>query len=113
MASSRISLNTPDWMDVRTAIEALQETLEGRIVVTIQHTNAKSLRALSLTATLFKDAESALDQAVLASASAFIQGGGIGATDAALLSLLYDLDRDYYRREVGIDQTKAEPSPAR
>ena len=113
MASSRTSLNTPDWMDVATAIQALQYTLQGRIVIALQHTNAKSLNALSLTATLFRDDEKAMGPTVLASASAFVQGGGIGATDTALLSLLYDLDRDYYRRETGIDQTKAKPYPAK
>lgn len=113
MASSRTSLNTPDWMDVATAIEALQYTLQGRIVVTVQHTNARSLKALSLTATLYKDDPDGLGPTVLASSSAFVQGGGIGATDTALLSLLYDLDRDYYRRETGVDQTKAKPYPAK
>lgn len=102
MASSRISLNTPDGKDVASAALALGKDVDGVVVVTLRFGGTGGRPSVAAEANmLLQD----IDQRVLrllGSASARLTGSELMALPAALLSLLYELDRDIYRRSEGL-----------
>lgn len=102
MASSRISLNTPDGKDVASAALALGKDVEGVVVVTLRFGGTEGRPTVTAEANMLAQD---IDQRVLrllGSASARLTGNELMALPAALLSLLYDLDRDIYRRSEGL-----------
>lgn len=102
MAASRFSSNGPDWKDVTRALLAIQESMQAVIVVSMCVAGSEQNPKLLLTATALSLKVGFQGPATSASASVSMPSTGAGDLCAALLSLGYELDKDWYRREQGI-----------
>lgn len=102
MASSRDTRNGPDWRDVAQAAEYMEKTLGCVIVI------RGVMRTLTKPASIVWIAEAYRELREIgvvkpwASASVSMLTRGAGGTDAALLLLLYELDKDAYRQTNGV-----------
>jgi hypothetical protein len=102
LASSRGTLNGPDWRDVATAMVEFQEMWNGVILIGITASMKGRLPNLSLTASMALPGNGNAAHAFSASASVSMLAGPSMDTDGALLYLLYELDKDLYRQIEGI-----------
>lgn len=92
MASSRNTLNGPDWEDVARAMLAFEDAEHCRVVLTINSGGDASAPDLVLQAQALGDAGSALEVITLASVSAKCSGTRLKSLEAALFQLMYALD---------------------
>lgn len=98
MASNRDTSNGPDWRDVAAAFLHLEEVGGRPISITAELWKKGNLSSIVWTArVLDRDPETG-EVSASASASVSMLTRGAGGTDAALLLLAYELDRDMYRQ---------------
>jgi len=102
LASSRSSLNRPDWRDVAVALLELEKLSGGYVVVRLRCGGTQGRPTMHLAAELLADDPNQQVVRTLASASVHSPGSFVGGLETALLSLGYELDRDWYRRIEGI-----------
>lgn len=102
LASSRDTSNGPDWRDVAQAFLYLEKLTGGKVSLRAE------LRPTSPQDSIVWIADLWLENLVnggpkhLGSASVSMLTRGGGGTDAALLLLAYELDKDIYRRSEGL-----------
>lgn len=104
MASSRVSLNTPDWKDAAVALLELERMAGGYVTVRIRVGGTQGRPTMHLTAELLADDPNQAVVRTLASAKISSPGAFVGGLETALLSLGYELDKDWYRRAEGIQK---------
>ena len=80
----------------------LEKEFGGTIRVTMRVAGSQKEPLLLLLAALEGPQGANGGRRLLASASVSMPARGVGATDAALLSLMYELDKDVYRRTQGM-----------
>lgn len=102
MATSRTTLNSPDWQDATRAALCFAADWQGSVRIVLSPYGSENRPGLTVTAHLYADQTAAMGAKPLASASVSIDGGGAGALSAGVLSALYELDKVIYRREIGI-----------
>lgn len=102
MASSRDTSNGPDWKDVARAMLEFEGGEENILTVKIAASGTQNAPKLLLLAAKTGPAGAPLVPQLLGSASVHMPGSGAGDLCAALLSLLYELDKDEYRRTEGL-----------
>lgn len=102
MASSRDTLNGPDWRDVAAAVDQFQEDWGGFVALTISLSGKGKFRTLTILATVSERPVSLADRQPSASASVNSKAFGAGDFSQALLSALYELDKEVYRQTVGV-----------
>lgn len=101
MASSRVTLNGPDWRDVASAMDGYQKMWEVAAEIRVRVVGTGKHAYLCLIGEL-RNAKSVNGVVVpLASASVNLRTGPAMATDAALLHLLYMLDAALYAASEG------------
>lgn len=101
MASNRDTSNGPDWKDVAAAAYHFEEVWEARVEIVGKVSGATKQPTLYWTAVLIEtDGKTGeVKRSDLASVSMLTRGGG--DTNSALLLLLYELDKELYRRVEG------------
>jgi hypothetical protein len=97
----------PDWRDATVAFLELARLAHGRVIVTMVPGGTTGRPHLLLKAELVADDDNQMVVRTLASASVRLPGSNGGATDVALLSLGYELDKDWYRRTEGVREHTA------
>lgn len=102
MASSRGTLNGPDWKDVVGAAQAFAQDWSGVVTLSLRPAGTLKNPILTIVAQLWADQRSVGVVRPLASASVSMPGSGVGDIHAAALSALYELDKEIYRREIGV-----------
>lgn len=102
MASKQGTSNGPDWRDVWAFMEELERELGGLVTVTVQRSNVLGSQSIYLAAKWEAHEPVAVGVPLWASVSATFPGNGVRGFEAALLSLVYDLDKELYRRIEGM-----------
>jgi len=102
LPSSRDTSNGPDWRDVAAAAKHFEQEWEAHIVVELQWRTVSSQPHIVWIASAIEMGKPKAEAALLGSASVSMLTRGAGGTDAALLLLLYELDKDIYRRTIGV-----------
>lgn len=74
----------------------------GTVKILLSPYGSDKMPSMTVIAQLYADQQAAMDRKPLASASVNLNGGAGGALSAAALSALYELDKEIYRREIGI-----------
>jgi len=104
LASSRGTSNGPDWRDVVTFLLEIQRDNNCKVEVTLTPTGSPGRPGLDLFAqALAVDADQQVVR-VLGSAKLHLPGSNFGGLSAALYSLGYELDKDLYRRNEGLQK---------
>lgn len=106
MASSRDTSSGPDWKDVVRALLYLEKTSDTSIRLGLRAGGTERNPVLLLVASAVSAEDISPGASIWASASVSMPGVGVGDTDAALLYLVYELDKDIYRQEQGIQPPK-------
>jgi len=75
---------------------------QGSVRIVLSPYGSETRPAMTVVAHLYADEKAAMGAKPLASASVSLDGGGAGALSAAALSALYELDKEIYRREIGV-----------
>lgn len=101
MASSRDSSNGPDWKDVASAAYHFESVWEGTVEIVGRVSGATRQPSLYWTAVLCRRNQETGEVERLDLASVSMLTRGSGDTNAALLLLLYELDKELYRRFEG------------
>lgn len=98
MAQSRISSNAPDWRDVAAAAGFMQRSLGIVVTIRAEMSVRHSPQSILWIAEAWRKnvTTGVVELWASSSVSMLVRGGG--GTDAAHLLLLYELDRDCYRR---------------
>ena len=102
MAVSRSTSNGPDWRDAAIAFLDIEKTAGAPVMLRSEvRTKPSRPHFVWIAECLIPPHEDGAPP-VLASASVSMITRGGGGTDAALLLLAYELDRDVYRKMTGI-----------
>lgn len=107
MASSRDTSNGPDWKDVTRALLDFQRSWEHPITIRLVPSGTFKFPKLTMQACAWSEDPESPAATCLAYASVSMPGNGAGDLCAALLLLGYELDKDVYRREMGISEPLA------
>ena len=102
MASNRFTLNSPDGKDVASAALFVAKEVGGVMEMSLRFGGTEGRPSMTAQVTVLA---TDLDQRVLrvlGSASKRFTGDELGAIAVALLSLVYECDRDIYRRSEGL-----------
>lgn len=99
MASSRITLNGPDWKDLAEALIAFERQNNVRIVITFRTCKGTEAPDMWAEAKAIGKADSSGVPSLLVLASVRCGGSNFQTVDAAVLSLLYQLDFQLAERE--------------
>lgn len=102
MASSRSTLNAPDWKDVTAAAQFMASGLEGVITLSLRPAGSSKRPSMTVVAQLWREQREIGAVKPLASASVLLTMERGGALEAACLSALYELDKEMYRRTIGV-----------
>ena len=98
MASSRISLNSPDWRDAATSVLAIGKMLGGRVDIRVKLGGSEGRPTITLIGEVLETDPDHQVLRCLASASVRVDTTTGMDLPTALLSLSYELDRDAYLR---------------
>jgi len=102
LASKQGTSNGPDWKDVtRAALEYMRDW-NGVVTVSLRPYGTDKQPGMTVVAQLWADQKSVGAVAPLASASVSLSAYGASGTSAAALASLYELDKEVYRREMGV-----------
>lgn len=107
MASSRDTRNGPDWKDVASAAQGFERATGWwiRIRADLRLRGSQPHIVWIAEATELIPPRGVAPRS--ASASVSMLTSGVGGTDAALLLLLYELDKDIYRQVTGLQPPEA------
>jgi len=101
LGSNRDTLNGPDWRDAASALLYLEELTGGKVEVRADLRPTKGSASIVWVGDVWSALSEDGVRLHLASASVSMLTRGGGGTDAALLLLAYELDKDLYRRTEG------------
>jgi len=102
LASRLGTSNGPDWQDVTRAALDYAETWGGAVTIHLRPYGTQKDPRMTVVASLYADQAAVGVLKPLASASVALPGGTAGGTSAAALLALYELDKEIYRREIGL-----------
>lgn len=112
MASSRLSLNNPDMIDVGAVMVAFEQMNECKITVLGRVESRDGQQTLCWLISALDQNEDLPDQRYLASVNVPVIGGGHRTIESAIMWALYKLDWELSEMKWGKNTTRAEPSPA-
>lgn len=102
LASSRDTQNGPDWKDVARAAQEYAQQWQGVVTLSLRPYGTGKHSKMTVIAQLWPEVAAIGVVPPLASASVNLPGNAAGDTDVALLLALYELDKEVYRREIGM-----------
>lgn len=106
MASSRDTLNGPDWRDIQATFQSLEEESVGRVELVITNALVGGRKQLMVKATMHPWNVSLLDLRRSVSVNATLDRSGSGLGVAAIYRLLLALDYAISREWAVRQQTK-------
>lgn len=89
------------------AANSFAEDWGGPVTITLSPYGTDNRPGLSLTAALWAERSAIGVRKPLASASVSMEAGSAGDISTAALSVLYELDKEIYRREIGVSAIRA------
>jgi len=92
LASSRGTLNTPDWKDVAEALASFEEMDGLEIITVMRRATTGKTKDIRITVSAYRIGDYELGATALAFVSATCLATNRLTLDAALLALLYQLD---------------------
>lgn len=102
LASNRDTSNGPDWRDVAAAAKHFAREWEAEVKIWAELRTCGSQPHIVWIAEARELGVKTQEAKCLGSASVSMLTRGAGGTDAVLLLLLYELDRDIYRNVIGV-----------
>jgi hypothetical protein len=107
LASKLDRLNGPDWRDVATAAREYAEQWNGCVTIVLSPYGSEKDPRWTVEARVYADRKAVGVAKPLGSSSVNCGQIGVGDIPAAALSALYELDKEMYRREIGISHIRA------